>query len=1026
MSIMKNQLKTNGAGPEPHYDGLEQTLTEKEMLCEGLLGLSPYPISIVTIEEGRFLHVNDQFCRLSGYSRQQLIGRTAEAIGLHLETEDRIKLLKQLQKDGQVHNFIGRIKDKDAVAYHNQMSVRKIRYQGHDCLLVITTDYRSQSETGKALQESETRFKRILNSIQESYFEVDLKGNFTFFNNSISTLLKWSTDELTGMNYKTYTLDDREARRVYEAFHEVYESGCAAKFVEYAIKQKDGGVLYVEASASLLKDRNGTPIGFYGLLRDRTSQKKAEEIIRQSEESYRSLLELAPDAISVGRFGDGRYLQVNNSFCKLSGYHTEEIIGRTALDLNLYVNPMDRFHLLDQLQNEGQIEGQEIQFRSKTGEIIDTLTSARRIRFRGLDCILVIVTNVTALKKTQEALNRSEEKFKNILETMEEGYYEVDEYGNFTYFNQATLNLHGYASDELMGMNYKKYIPAESIPEVRRQFIEMYQTGVPAKVMEYGIICKDGSIRNIEMSAYPRKDSRNNVIGFCGITRDRTIQKKAEYALKKREEHYRLLVNNANDGIYITQNGRIQFHNPKMVTITGYTDEELSGMMFADIVHPEDKDDAHQRKLEKIQTPEVFSFRIHNKKNEIVWVDLSVIGITWNGGPAALNFLRDVTVQKKMEAQLLQAKKMEAVGSLAGGIAHDFNNLLMGIKGNTTLALMDMEEDHPLYPNFFSIEQYVRAGSDLTKQLLGAAKSGKYEVKPTDLNRLVLDSVELFGRTQKEICIHKTFSEDLWSVEVDHSQIEQVLLNILINAWHAMPQGGDLYVETHNIHLDELNAKPYAIPPGPYVKLTITDTGIGIDPENIKRIFDPFFTTKGIGKGTGLGLASAYGIISNHGGVITVYSEIGTGATFNIYLPASDKKVTARANMNQDVMRGSETILFVDDEPGIVEVALLILQRLGYTVISAPDGNTAIDIYQEKKEEIDIVIVDMIMPGFSGGDTFDALKKINPDLKVILSSGYSLNGQAQNILDKGCNGFIQKPFSMQNLSAKLREVLDGD
>jgi CheY-like chemotaxis protein len=313
----------------------------------------------------------------------------------------------------------------------------------------------------------------------------------------------------------------------------------------------------------------------------------------------------------------------------------------------------------------------------------------------------------------------------------------------------------------------------------------------------------------------------------------------------------------------------------------------------------------------------------------------------------------------------------------------------------------------------------------LTRQLLGTARGGKYEAVPICLNQVVDASADLFGRTRKEISIHKRLSESLWTVEVDRGQIEQVLLNLFVNAWHAMPEGGTLFLESHNAYLDEFYVQPYGVQPGKYVKLSVTDTGIGIDPKDQKRIFDPFFTTKGMSRGTGLGLSSAYGIISNHGGIISVYSEKNSGTTFNIYLPACEKEVFEYSPPVLDVVPGKETILFVDDEVGIVEVGALILKKLGYTVIAAHGGAEAVAIFQKQKETIDLVLLDMIMPGMSGSDTFGALQAIAPDVKVVLSSGYSINGQAKSIIDRGCKGFIQKPFSMQDLSKKLREVLDA-
>ncbi|MBW1862265.1 MAG: response regulator [Deltaproteobacteria bacterium] len=384
------------------------------------------------------------------------------------------------------------------------------------------------------------------------------------------------------------------------------------------------------------------------------------------------------------------------------------------------------------------------------------------------------------------------------------------------------------------------------------------------------------------------------------------------------------------------------------------------------------------------------------------------------------------TERKQFQKGLIQSQKMEALGALAGGISHDFNNLLMGIQGRTSLMLVGKDSSHPEFEHLKGIEDYVNSATALTKQLLGFARGGKYEVKPADLNELIKKQNRMFGRTKKEITIRGTYKKNLWTVEIDQGQIEQVLLNLYINAWQSMPGGGELHLETENVVLDENYAKPFKVELGEYVKVSVTDTGVGMDEATRRRIFEPFFTTKEMGRGTGLGLASVYGIIKNHGGFINVYSEKGEGSTFNIYLPASEKKIVEETELDKEVLEGTEMVLFIDDEGMIIDVGKQLLEKMGYTVLVARSGKEAIETYKGNKDKISMTILDMVMPGMSGGEAYDKLKDINPDIKVLLSSGYSRNSQATEILDRGCNGFIQKPFSMKGLSQKLREILDKD
>ncbi|MCP3952628.1 MAG: response regulator [Desulfobacterales bacterium] len=412
-----------------------------------------------------------------------------------------------------------------------------------------------------------------------------------------------------------------------------------------------------------------------------------------------------------------------------------------------------------------------------------------------------------------------------------------------------------------------------------------------------------------------------------------------------------------------------------------------------------------------------------------VWLKASPLYDRQGHLVGAIEAIRDITERKQaeqerhsFEVQFQQAQKMEAIGTLAGGIAHDFNNLLMGIQGRISL-MNNIPADSENSEHLKSIETYVNSATELTRQLLGIARGGKYEVKPTSLNALVKKQNAMFGRMRKEITVRGKYAKDLWPTEVDRGQIEQVLLNLYVNASQAMPEGGDINTQTENVTIDESYVKPFEIKTGRYVKISVTDNGSGMDPETQDRIFDPFFTTKEMGRGTGLGLASAYGIIKNHGGFINVYSEKGVGTTFNFYIPATGKDFVREAKPSADVIRGDATILLVDDEAMIVDVGRQLLDRLGYTVLTAASGQEALSIYSREKNKIDLVILDMIMPGLGGGETFNRLYRINPGVRVILSSGYSVNGQATEILRRGCSGFIQKPFNLESLSQKVSAVL---
>jgi PAS domain S-box-containing protein len=512
-------------------------------------------------------------------------------------------------------------------------------------------------------------------------------------------------------------------------------------------------------------------------------------------------------------------------------------------------------------------------------------------------------------------------------------------------------------------------------------------------------------------------------------------RKRMESAVRESEEKYRLLVENANEAIFILQDDQVKFTNPKADEIITRLSLDPTKPDLTRLIHAQEREKViewYQRRLRGMELPYSFMFRLEGPRSVSIWVELNSILIKLNGKPATLNFMRDVTLQKKLEEQFYQSQKMESIGTLAGGIAHDFNNLLMGIQGNVSVMNLEVGAADPLQESIDSIARCVKSGSQLTNQLLAFARGGKYVVTPSNLNTIVHKTAEIFGRTKKEIDLHPVFAKDIWPVEVDPSQIEQVLMNLYVNAWQAMPEGGDLYIELENVRLDEHYAriKPFNIRPGRFVKLSVTDTGVGMTAETQKRIFEPFFSTKEKGMGTGLGLASAYGIIKNHNGFINCYSELGHGTTFNVYFPVCEATYPpedggADGELVEGVPGGDETVLFVDDDEEIITVGRKILASLGYTVLVASGGQAAVDMFIDQQDRIALVILDYVMPGMGGREVFEALKQIQPDVKVLLSSGYSSTDQVAALIAKGCRGFIQKPYDTVKVSRAIRTILDG-
>ncbi|HSO18808.1 MAG TPA: PAS domain S-box protein, partial [Desulfosarcina sp.] len=501
---------------------------------------------------------------------------------------------------------------------------------------------------------------------------------------------------------------------------------------------------------------------------------------------------------------------------------------------------------------------------------------------------------------------------------------------------------------------------------------------------------KDGSIRTGLVSANIIILNRQPYV--LSITKDIETYKRAKEALTESEEKYRTLVETANDAIFILQDGAVKFPNPKARELAEAMGVDLEKHSFFEYVAPEDQNmilERHFRRLKGDKVPCTYNFRLLRANGESFWVEINAVRIVWEGKPATLNFIRDIDDQVKLEAEFQHARKMEAVGTLAGAIAHNFNNLLMAIQGNVSLLLLDTGPEDPRFEEIQKIQEHVESGARLTSQLLGYARKGKYRIRSLDLNGLITKTVATFRQHQPKMSVATHLASDLDAVAGDRAQLEHVLFNIFKNAADAMPEGGELFIKTMNIGHRQIRRRNYKIKPGEYIMLVIADTGVGMEHQVRRRIFEPFFTTKELGRGTGLGLASAYGIIKGHGGYIDVDSKKGHGATFFVYLPTSTRPAEKTDYKDECVIQGSGCVLVVDDEPAVLEISSKMLQKLGFRVLEASSGRDALTVYRHNRHMIDLLLLDMIMPDMGGGEVYERMKGINNDLKAILATGYS-------------------------------------
>jgi two-component system, cell cycle sensor histidine kinase and response regulator CckA len=642
-----------------------------------------------------------------------------------------------------------------------------------------------------------------------------------------------------------------------------------------------------------------------------------------------------------------------------------------------------------------------------------------------------LVEDITKREEVENSLRKSEERYELAVKSGKVGIWDWDLNSNKIYIAPNLKAMFGYKDAEIP--NQIEEWADHFHPEDKASFREITESLKNGTVSEYQtehrIRHRDGSVLWFLGSGQIQNDIDGISKRFIGTETDITELKQTEIALQQSESRYRSLVENTLDGYFICRipSGKFLFLNRRILRLFGYTMKEVLNLTLRDMVIPEAYDNISEliqaRLKGKFMKFDRQIYRAIRKDGSTFRAEVSTSMVTFQDQTAIQGVLRDITDQEHLQEQIQKAERMQAIGTLAGGIAHDFNNLLMGIQGRTSLMLIDTEESHPDYDQLKGIEDHVRRAANLTNQLLGFARGGKYQIVAVNLNELIKKNAAMFGRTKKEISIHTKLQQNIWTVEVDKSQLDQVLLNLYVNAWQAMPGGGQIYIKTKNRMLAESFVRPFFLKPGKYIEVSVEDTGVGMDHETRKRIFEPFFTTKEKERGTGLGLASAYGIIKNHDGIITVQSDKGKGSNFSIYLPASEKIVSDVKIIPEEQRPGEGTVLLVDDEDMILEVGKAILDKLGYCTLTADSGERALEIYRGNQNEIELVILDMVMPEISGAETYDRLKEIDPQIKILLSSGYSLDGDARGILKGSSDGFIQKPFDIKILSGKLRQLL---
>ncbi len=736
---------------------------------------------------------------------------------------------------------------------------------------------------------------------------------------------------------------------------------------------------------------------------------------------------------------DGTIFHCNQRFAEFLNKDCDSIVGQKCHVLIHGTNAfLENCPLIRSLRS-GKRETWEIKEKEKYFSILVDPIKDTKGKIVGF---IHILRDITEQKIAEESLKESLERYKYISELISDFVYafNVTPEGELVgeWITDSFQKVSGYPKETLYKEGlWKSMIYDEDLPIV----IEHTNKLISGKVdtSEFRCLTRYGEIRWIRNYAIPIFDPSNKrVVKIYGAAQDITDLKGLIAQLRENEEKYRKLVENSIDAIVIAQDEMIKYVNPKAIEISGYSTEELLSRPFIEFIHPDDRKMALEfhRKIvnREISMKSNYPLRSIDKQGNIRWFEINAVPIEWEGKPAELNIIRDVTELKIAEEekenlykQLLHFQKMEAIGKFSAVIAHDFNNMLTAIKGFTQLAMMSLSENDPLKAYLEKVLYSSERAEKLIKKLLAFSRKQVLEKKVININELLRDMEDLIKRlVGEDIILNLKLSPNIGLVQADPVHIENAMVNLVVNTREAMPKVGMLTIETANIEINQEFVKKHPdITVGQYVRVSVKDTGIGIPDEIKDRIFEPFFTTKDE-KGTGLGLSIVYGIVKQHGGNILVESEVGRGTVFDIYLPRIEKEREEEIFIKTygKIIKGNETVLVIDDDEKVRATVLEMLKKLGYKTLEAQNPDIALFLAQFYNQSIDLVICDVVMPVMSGPKLFSKFKNYRPDTKILYMSGYADEVLAKHgIAEKGIN-FIQKPFTIEALSRKIREVLD--
>jgi PAS domain S-box-containing protein len=876
-------------------------------------------------------------------------------------------------------------------------------------------------------RSSEQRLAQIIDFLPDATFVIDREGKVLAWNRAMEDLTGVGASQMIGKGNHEYALPFYGERRpvmidlvlsrnpsVEEAYVSFKEEGNRLVSESYIPGLRPGGS-YLHNTASVLYDAEENVLGAIESIRDVTDQKLAEKALQESEAKYAKLFKANPIWTSISTLEEGRFIDVNDAFTRVTGFYRDEVIGRASTDMGFYVDPADRERLVALARKQGGFWEEEVIFVKKNGELMTGLWSAEVVEIKGETCLINAIQDITDRKRAEEALRKSEEKYARLFAANPVGISVTTiEEGRFIEVNEGFERLTGFARDELLGRTSLE-LGLWCEPADRKEIVRLLSEKGAFRELEMTMLKKGGEMTLVLWSG--ERVVLDGEIAVISVIQDITDRKRVEEALRQNVRLNETLLDALPSVAMLVRAGATVAANEAAKNLGG-----LPGRRCFNIWG---------------QTEGPCEWCLGNEalsSGSPQGIEVDALGKTWDihwipiDSETYLHYAFDITEKRKTEIQLRQAQKMEAIGTLAGGIAHDFNNILGAIIGYAEMMQMfDVPKESPLRNGLDQILTAGRRARDLVKQILAFSRQGPQEKVLVDIGPIVKECLKLLRASlPATIEIKQEIGREPGLIMADPTQIHQVIMNLATNAGHAMEEKGgvmEVYVKPTEI-TQGAESRSMGLAPGRYIRLTVADTGHGMTHRVMERIFDPYFTTKGQGKGTGLGLAVVHGIARSCGGGVKVSSEPGKGSAFHVFFPTAEGPAEQGGESGGRPLEGKERILFVDDEKSLAELGRAMLVRLGYRVKAMTSPLEALEAFRDEPDGYDLLVTDITMPQMTGDVLAKQVRKIRPGLPVIVMSGFSERMNQEKAKDSGIDGFISKPMLLGDLASSIRRVLD--